>query len=140
MEKLVNAIGEYGDREEHRMESAIALIMEKEKRAEEKRHMRKLQIFQRVFCTLAVILLIAFHTGSFMLNSFAKEADLSGKGEPCYVSIKIEKGDSLWSIASRYYEKSHMNIPEYVEELKKMNQLNTDLIHAGHYLVVVYYQ
>ena len=60
--------------------------------------------------------------------------------QPYYASILIENGDSLWSIASRYASMTHMDVREYVEELKRINRLTTDRIHAGHYLMVVYYK
>lgn len=71
--------------------------------------------------------------------------DEDGRGrvsapKPCYASIQVENGDSLWSIASRYAHKSPMDIQGYVDELKRINQLNGDTIHAGHYLMIVYYQ
>ncbi len=59
---------------------------------------------------------------------------------PRYTSIQVENGDSLWSIASRYADRSPMDIQGYVEELKRINQLKGDTIHTGNYLMVVYYQ
>lgn len=67
-------------------------------------------------------------------------AVMSAFSQPHYTSILIENGDSLWSIASRYASMTHMDVREYVEELKRINRLTTDRIHAGHYLIVVYYE
>ena len=60
--------------------------------------------------------------------------------QPHYASIRVERGDSLWGIASRYAAQSPMDVRGYVEELKRINQLPDDTIHAGHYLMVVYYK
>ncbi len=60
--------------------------------------------------------------------------------KPHYASIRVERGDSLWGIASRYAAQSPMDVSGYVEELKRINQLPDDTIHAGHYLMVVYYK
>lgn len=57
-----------------------------------------------------------------------------------YTSVCITKGESLWSIASRYKQNSPMSTSEYIEELKRMNSLKDELIHSGQYLTVVYYE
>lgn len=55
-------------------------------------------------------------------------------------SIYIEDGDTLWDIASRYYTEDCRNIRSYIKEIKKCNNLTSDQIHAGKYLIVPYYQ
>lgn len=56
-----------------------------------------------------------------------------------YKSIKIEKGDTLWSIAKEYCTENYEDTREYIEELKEINNLTSDEIHHGQYLVVAYY-
>ena len=56
-----------------------------------------------------------------------------------YTSICLEEGDTLWSIAVRYNVHSNKSTEEYVRELRRMNGLSDDTIHAGHYLTVSYY-
>ena len=56
-----------------------------------------------------------------------------------YTSICLEEGDTLWSIAVRYNVHSDKSTEEYVRELRRMNGLSDDTIHAGHYLTVSYY-
>ena len=56
-----------------------------------------------------------------------------------YTSIQIQPGDSLWSIAKTYIDGHYSSIPEYIEELKTINNLSSDTIHAYEYLVVAYY-
>ena len=55
-----------------------------------------------------------------------------------YTSIPVEKGDSLWSIARDYREEGFSSVEEYVEFLKEVNQLKSDLIYEGGYLIVSY--
>lgn len=57
-----------------------------------------------------------------------------------YKSVCIESGDNLWSIADQYRQGSALTVEEYVKELKRMNNLREDIIHAGQYLTVVYFQ
>ena len=57
-----------------------------------------------------------------------------------YTSIKIGEGDSLWSIAQEYNtENTRMNTSEYIEELKKINNIREDVIHRGQYITIVYF-
>lgn len=55
-----------------------------------------------------------------------------------YTSITIEYGDSLWTIAQKYCNDKE-KLPLYVQELKEINGLSEETIHAGNNLVVYYY-
>lgn len=56
-----------------------------------------------------------------------------------YTTVKVEPGDTLWSIAQTYNQNSGMDIRDYIIELKRINQLLTDEIRAGEYLSIVYF-
>lgn len=61
-----------------------------------------------------------------------------------YTSIKIQEGDSLWEIASEYMDLEYAvteynDIEEYVNDIRTLNRLNDDMIHAGEYLTIPYY-
>jgi len=61
-----------------------------------------------------------------------------------YKSVEVQAGDSLWSIASDYYndEYTHIHyddINDYIKELKSMNSLKDDVIHSGANITVAYY-
>lgn len=55
-----------------------------------------------------------------------------------YTSVQIGQGDTLWGIAEEYCPRQ-LSVKSYVKELKQINRLKTDDIHAGNYLTVVYY-
>ncbi len=59
--------------------------------------------------------------------------------EKSVTSIKIEKGDSLWSIASRYYTEEYDDMNSYIKEIMYSNGLTSDIIHEGNYIIVPYY-
>ena len=121
------------------MRNAIGIIEKKEQKRERERQRRRLQVYRRKAVMLAVFFLLCINAGSLMTNAFADE----GKQEeimPRWTSVRIQAGDRLWSIADRYAKKSPMTTEEYVEELKRMNGLSSDTIHAGNYLAVVYYE
>ena len=56
-----------------------------------------------------------------------------------FQTIEIHDGDTLSSIASEYAI-SEAYYPAYIAEVKEMNQLCDDTIHAGCYLIIPIYQ
>ena len=58
---------------------------------------------------------------------------------PLSSQAEEQDGDSLWSIAETYRTHSGKSAAEYVCDLKEMNSLSEDTIHAGHYLTIYYY-
>lgn len=90
---------------------------------------------------IALMMAAAFASGLFgqtLLNVHAEEEHVTGLNR-YFTSIQIQKGDSLWDIASRYSQGSDYTVPEYVAELKQMNGLRYEDIHSGEYLTVVYF-
>lgn len=83
-----------------------------------------------LFISLIIIL------GSTM-HAFANSKDNTPVNK-YYTSIKVESGDTLWSIANKYTEGTNIKTTDYIEEITELNNLG-DSIHAGDYLVVAYY-
>lgn len=90
---------------------------------------------------IVLIVIISFFSGFFghtLLSARAEEE----KSEPLnryYTSIQLKQGDSLWNIANAYAGGSGYTTREYVDELKRMNGLSSESIHAGEFLTVVYF-
>ena len=55
-----------------------------------------------------------------------------------YTSIRIEQGDTLWSIAQEYKLDSE-STQHYVDEVMEMNSLSSEQITAGKSLMIYYY-
>ncbi|TAH63728.1 MAG: LysM peptidoglycan-binding domain-containing protein [Anaerolineaceae bacterium] len=55
------------------------------------------------------------------------------------ISVEIQKGDTLWSIASRHISDEYDNVNDYIAEIMISNGLTSDKIHAGNYIIVPYY-
>ncbi len=83
---------------------------------------------------IAVVLVISLLQLSTNVN--AEKLQSSTKH---ITSIQIEKGDTLWSIASQYITDEYDNMNDYIKEIKKTNGLTSDTIHEGKYLVIPYY-
>ena len=60
--------------------------------------------------------------------------------EKTIVSVQIQEGDSLWSIASEYMSREYKSVKHYVKEIKRTNNLTSDTIHTGCHLIVPYYR
>ncbi len=56
-----------------------------------------------------------------------------------FQSVEIEKGDTIWSIASQYISSEYISMDEYVNEIIELNNLKSVEIHTGEYIVVPYY-
>lgn len=95
---------------------------------------------RRMILLLAAVLLIT--VGSVVFGSFFANEGSSVKAHDAtytaYKSIEIESGDSLWSIAEEYTTDDFENTADYVKELKRLNNLTSDTIHEGQYLLVGY--
>lgn len=113
-------------------------IQERQQRAKLKKKRQAVKC--RMFFLLVAIFVITI--GSVVFGSVFSSAKNPATDLPqCkyYKSITIEKGDSLWSIAEEYCTDACKSTGEYIDELKKLNQLSADTIHAGQHLIVAYY-
>ncbi len=89
----------------------------------------------------AAVLFIALTSG-FMGKNLMKvmaEEESELRYNKYYTSIRLNPGDTLWTIADQYNVNSEKSMEEYVRELRHMNSLTDDQIHVGHYLTVSYY-
>ena len=116
--------------------------MTDQQRRERARMKRKRQVAKRkMILLLATIMFITI--GSIVFGSIFTSAqsnnEISAKQYKYYKSIVIEQGDSLWSIAEEYRTDAYDDTQEYVDELKQLNALTSETIHAGQHLLVAYY-
>lgn len=90
-----------------------------------------------LFLLSLILILGSGFFGKSLLNTMAEEPH-PPKAVIYYKSIEIEKGDTLWTIAEEYAPSAGMTVTEYIKQLKQMNHLGEDTIHAGCYLTIVY--
>lgn len=58
----------------------------------------------------------------------------------CYHSVEIEAGETLWDIAEREMGPGWSDIREYIHEVEELNGINGNMIKAGEYICLPYYQ
>lgn len=56
-----------------------------------------------------------------------------------YTSVRVEEGDTVWSIADRYIADSQVSKRDYVDEICRLNSLTDGNVRSGDYIVVSYY-
>lgn len=88
-----------------------------------------------IMLTVSVLigLILLFFGGMKIVN-----ADEAIEYEKSFISIEIEQGDTLTSIAQEY-AKSEADYKDYIEEVKCINSIKDDTIHSGCYLLVPIY-
>lgn len=92
---------------------------------------------KKMIITILVLTVCVLLCGGIV--AYAGENSNRELGYKYYSSRLIEAGDTLWGIASELAPGTGLSVEEYIRELKTMNGLQSDTIHAGNYLTVSYY-
>ncbi|MCT4598159.1 MAG: LysM peptidoglycan-binding domain-containing protein [Vallitalea sp.] len=66
--------------------------------------------------------------------SFANELD--NNLDKTYLTLRIERNDTLWSIAQKNINKEYYKITDYINEIKLINNISNDTILAGDYIII----
>lgn len=85
------------------------------------------------------VVIILFYLVSIIPTKIAY-ADQNTVSYKTFQSVEIKTGDTLWSIATKYYTEEYKSIQNYIEVIKESNSLKSDTIHSGCYLIIPYYQ
>lgn len=94
-------------------------------------------IFNRkVFCFL-LLLVLTLSLSSLMSRVVLAEKPIGR--EKTVISILIQPGDTLWSIANEYYSEEYEDLTSYIDEIKTSNGLSSDKIHSGNYILIPLY-
>ncbi len=89
-----------------------------------------------IFLAVVVIAAMTVFIGNNIVSANAQEIAPVYK---YYTSIPVKKGDTLWGIANEHMTAEYTDIDEYIREIKTLNHLTEDSIHAGEYLTIPYY-
>ena len=89
---------------------------------------------KRLFFVIPILILIII----FSLTK-VDAANTKIHSHKYYVSVQINYGDTLTSIAEDYMTEEYSSKKEYIREVKKINNLGDDTIIAGNYLIIPIY-
>ena len=94
---------------------------------------------RQIVLFLALSLMVILFVGLFTLHSKASSAEQEGKHK-YYTQIRIEYGDTLWSIADRYADPDLYVRSAYIAEVKSINHIqDNNFIQEGKTLIIPYY-
>lgn len=93
-----------------------------------------------ILCLSTVCFIFILVLCYFLIHSNTVNAKENSNSVKYYTSVYIEPGDTLTSIAKAYQTVEYTDLSAYIEEIKYVNDLHSDKITAGCYLVVPYYK
>ena len=93
---------------------------------------------RKYLCMLFIcVMVLSCFFGKTLVMASVEENNINY--ERYYTDIEVHKGDTLWSIAKTYNKNSGMEIREYIDTVKQMNQMVSDHIAAGDSITIVYF-
>ncbi len=106
-----------------------------------KRKRRYAKNFMRKSLKASAVLLCLVFSAVFLAYASSSKAQgsLTGGRVKYYTSVEVQKGDSLWSICASHISPEYKNEAEYVREVYRLNNLKSDCITEGAFLVLPYY-
>lgn len=111
---------------------------------QKKKHERELREKRPFFITgiIVFISLLTICCFLYFSNSIVRAKEPSSDIQ--YKVVEVQEGDSLWSIARKNMEEKSndygfTDIYQYIHEIKKCNNMKSNQINTGCYLMVPYY-
>ncbi len=93
---------------------------------------------QKIALFFAVMIVLSAVFFSCLFKAVSTQAASTKKSFKYYTSVQVQPGDTLWGIAGTYISEDEQNMIDYIEEIRRLNRLPDDTIHAGAYLTVPY--
>ena len=115
--------------------------IERIKKDSHRRRRQALVSFFRIAAVVVVLLLVLnFSPVSWPWSSRSTVVEAQERlSDVHYQEIEIQPGDTLWSIARENLGPGYDDIYEYIEDIAECNNLDSDRINAGCYLLIPYY-
>ena len=89
-----------------------------------------LYMFLIALCLSVIVFIgISFRNGG-------KKANASSNNEVIYESVMIEEGDTLFSLADRYYKSYSGTKESFIATVCNINNIDSDDIKAGEYIII----
>lgn len=103
----------------------------------QKQQQERKKLLLIILMTILIVFGIGFGFGTLFTRAQEPEQDSAHK---YFTSIEIEKGDTLWDIASEYMDDTHyISREDYLNEVMTINRMTSSKLVSGHKLIVPYY-
>lgn len=102
--------------------------------AARRKRLKKIEAAAFIILLIAIFSAIIFT--SIVKAQEKRKTDTARKG---YMYITVECGDTLWDIAAQYSDEHYNSVYQYIREMKELNGLTSDSIHAGAKLIIPVY-
>ena len=110
---------------------------------QKKKRQRELREKRPFFITVAVLIISLLSVCFFLYFGDRVVKAQESANDIQYKVVEIKNGDSLWSIAKENMDNTNdsgfINIYQYIHEIKRCNNMKSNQINAGCYLMVPYY-
>lgn len=110
---------------------------------QKKKRQRELREKRPFFITGAVLIISLLSVCFFLYFGDRVVKAQESANDIQYKVVEIKNGDSLWSIAKENMDNTNdsgfVNIYQYIHEIKRCNNMKSNQINAGCYLMVPYY-
>ena len=110
---------------------------------QKKKRQRELREKRPFFITGAVLIMSLLSVCFFLYFGDRVVKAQESANDIQYKVVEIKNGDSLWSIAKENMDNTNdsgfINIYQYIHEIKRCNNMKSNQINAGCYLMVPYY-
>ena len=110
---------------------------------QKKKRQRELREKRPFFITGAVLIISLLSVCFFLYFGDRVVKAQESANDIQYKVVEIKDGDSLWSIAKENMDNTNdsgfINIYQYIHEIKRCNNMKSNQVHAGCYLMVPYY-
>lgn len=92
-------------------------------------------VLKRMLLLVAALIVILLCTFALSTLGYAGHTQAAQRDtQTVYESIRIAGGDSLWSISEKY--RGARETADFVAELKQLNNLSSDRIQTGSYIII----
>ena len=110
---------------------------------QKKNRQRELREKRPFFITGAVLIISLLSVCFFLYFGDRVVKAQESANDIQYKVVEIKDGDSLWSIAKENMDNTNdsgfINIYQYIHEIKRCNNMKSNQVNAGCYLMVPYY-
>lgn len=91
-----------------------------------------------IIMTAFVVALGLFIVGGSRMRSHQVQASSVYSQEIYYKSVRINAGDTLWTIADEYMGNAYEDKDDFINEIKEINHMTEKDLQAGSYIIVPY--